>query len=799
MRKALLLTAATAVAIAAVAGDGLDLLSSARLRKARAEARKLPVTTAVTAAAKEYGINTPTPVESPAMVGAFVELADGCTADDLREGGFSVLTVRGDIALCMVPADSAATMARQRAVRTMSIARDIHPAIATAKAAIGLDKVHAGTGLPATYTGKGVVAGVVDQGIDPNHLNFRNPDGSTRLGYFYNIKLANTTTGYEHKGYFGEDVKNFTTDSEESYHGTHTLGILAGYHQGNVKMPDASKFTYVSTPVPVTEQPNPYLGAAPDVTLAAAGCSSLNDMFIAMGVDQLCSFSYEKQQPAVISMSLGSNVGPHDTNSILNRFLDMTATKSDDNPLPPVLCVSAGNEGDRRIALKKRLKKGESFKTLLWPYLLQRTADDPDSKTVYQDNIAIYSPDQTRLVVTPRLYNVDRNYRVSASFPQIGDGHGAYYISDEYYQLDESDQINETLARWFYGFIGVGGMIDEDVNRYYAMVDFALQDTDNNIATVADALTTSRYIPGFEVKIADDAEVPEEGILIECYSSGQSTEMFDYKQSGFEIGDYNGTISDMAVCPKLIVVGSYNTADEWFCLDGLKSHYAGEGDYFTPGRVSGFSSYGTLADGRNLPTVCAPGSTVVSSVNRYFTEIDQVKDQAAKLFQAVATDPEGRQNYWKQEVGTSMSCPLVAGAIACWLEADPTLTYADIQDIIARTAVVDDDVRAGDPVKWGAGKFDALAGIKEVLRRAALPSVSADSDSRLIITPAGDNRWTIFAAGENNLTASVYSMQGTLVKSASADADELTIDLADLTPGVYAISANNLTSKIIVK
>lgn len=799
MRKALLLTAATAVAIAAVAGDGLDLLSSARLRKARAEARKLPVTTAVTAAAKEYGINTPTPVESPAMVGAFVELADGCTADDLREGGFSVLTVRGDIALCMVPADSAATMARQRAVRTMSIARDIHPAIATAKAAIGLDKVHAGTGLPATYTGKGVVAGVVDQGIDPNHLNFRNPDGSTRLGYFYNIKLANTTTGYEHKGYFGEDVKNFTTDSEESYHGTHTLGILAGYHQGNVKMPDASKFTDVSTPVPVTEQPNPYLGAAPDVTLAAAGCSSLNDMFIAMGVDQLCSFSYEKQQPAVISMSLGSNVGPHDTNSILNRFLDMTATKSDDNPLPPVLCVSAGNEGDRRIALKKRLKKGESFKTLLWPYLLQRTADDPDSKTVYQDNIAIYSPDQTRLVVTPRLYNVDRNYRVSASFPQIGDGHGAYYISDEYYQLDESDQINETLARWFYGFIGVGGMIDEDVNRYYAMVDFALQDTDLNFATKAGALTTSRQIPGFEVKIADDADVPEEGILIECYSSGQSTELFDYKQSGFEIGDYNGTISDMAVCPKLIVVGSYNTADEWFCLDGLKSHYTGEGDYFTPGRVSGFSSYGTLADGRNLPTVCAPGSTVVSSVNRYFTELDDVKDQAAQLFQAVATDSDGRLNYWKQEVGTSMSCPLVAGAIACWLEADPTLTYSDIQDVIAKTAVVDDDVRAGDPVKWGAGKFDALAGIKEVLRRAALPSVSADSDSRLIITPAGDNRWTIFAAGENNLTASVYSMQGTLVKSASADADELTIDLADLTPGVYAISANNLTSKIIVK
>ncbi len=799
MRKALLLTAATAVAIAATAGDGLDLLSSARLRKARAEARKLPAVTAVTTALNGNGISSVASAEAPAMTGAFVELADGCTADDLRQAGFSVLTVRGDIALCMVPIDSADLLARHKAVRTMSIARDLHPSIATAKAAIGLDKVHAGTGLPAAYTGRGVVAGVVDQGIDPNHLNFRNPDGTTRLGYFYNIKLANTSTGYEHIGFFGDDVKNFTTDSELTYHGTHTLGILAGYHQGNVTMADASKFTDAKIPVPVTEQPNPYLGAAPGATLAAAGCSSLNDMFIAMGIDQICSYSFEKQQPAVISLSLGSNVGPHDLNTTLNRFLDLTTTLADDNPMPPVICVSSGNEGDRRIALKKRLKKGESFKTLLWPYLLQRTDDDPNSKTVYQDNIAIYSPDLTRLVVTPHLYNVDRSYRESASFPQIGEGHGAYYISDEYYMMDESDQINDILAKWFHGFIGVGGMVDAEVNRYYAMVDFALQDTDFNFSTKDDALTTSRYIPGFEVKIADDADVPEEGILIECYSSGQSTEMYDYKQSAFENGDYNGTISDMAVCPKLIVVGSYNTADEWFCLDGLKSRYVGEGDYFTPGRVSGFSSYGTLSDGRNLPTVCAPGSTIISSVNRYFTELDDVKDQAAQLFQACATDPEGRLNYWKQEVGTSMSCPLVAGAVACWLEADPTLTYADIQDIIAKTATVDDDVRAGDPVKWGAGKFDALAGIKEVLRRAALPSVSADSDSRLIITPAGENRWTIFVAGEQNLSASVYSMQGSLMKTASAMADEITIDLSDLTPGVYALSANNLTSKIIVK
>ena len=124
--------------------------------------------------------------------------------------------------------------------------------------------------------------------------------------------------------------------------------------------------------------------------------------------------------------------------------------------------------------------------------------------------------------------------------------------------------------------------------------------------------------------------------------------MYDYGVSSFDNGSRNGSISDMAVGKKLIVVGSYNTRNEWFCLDGYASRYESEGDYFTVGRVSGFSSFGTLRDGRNLPTVCAPGSTIISSVNRYFTDLDDVKEQADKLYQAKATGSDGRVSYWKQ-------------------------------------------------------------------------------------------------------------------------------------------------------
>ena len=81
-----------------------------------------------------------------------------------------------------------------------------------------------------------------------------------------------------------------------------------------------------------------------------------------------------------------------------------------------------------------------------------------------------------------------------------------------------------------------------------------------------------------------------------------------------------------------------------------------------------------------------------------------------------------------------MSCPLVAGAIATWLEADPTLKFADVLDIIQTTAIRDEYVREGNAAQWGAGKFDAYAGLKEVLRRRNLAGIQN------ISSPSGDKR-----------------------------------------------------------
>ena len=64
-----------------------------------------------------------------------------------------------------------------------------------------------------------------------------------------------------------------------------------------------------------------------------------------------------------------------------------------------------------------------------------------------------------------------------------------------------------------------------------------------------------------------------------------------------------------------------------------------------------------------------------------------------------------------------MSTPVVAGAIALWLEIDPTLSPSGIRDIMAASCNRDSFVEAGPAKKWGYGKLDIDAGIKYLLAR----------------------------------------------------------------------------------
>ncbi|MFH1920060.1 MAG: S8 family serine peptidase, partial [Planctomycetota bacterium] len=85
------------------------------------------------------------------------------------------------------------------------------------------------------------------------------------------------------------------------------------------------------------------------------------------------------------------------------------------------------------------------------------------------------------------------------------------------------------------------------------------------------------------------------------------------------------------------------------------------------------------------------------------------------------TDPLADLNYTSQFGGTSSATPLVSGVIALMLEANPALTYRDVQHILAQTSRQTDPIDPGWQIntagfhfndKYGFGAIDAYAAVE---------------------------------------------------------------------------------------
>ncbi len=746
----LLLLAATATVSAQ---SSLDLASRATLRRAGMSQ----------AARSAVRPGHQTPVLSTAISYGFVQTNSDSDIAAIEAAGGEILRTRRNIHLVAMPTDSVQRIALQPGVKRLQLSRDIYPKLDKARAVTGIDKIHSGLDLPQAYTGAGVITGIVDGGMDPNHVNFKDASGNPRIKHFTYIRPNSAGTDMLASFYTPEQLGTFSTDDNTAYHGTHTMGIMAGSHRGNIKVGNGMGGTRTVA--------NPYYGVATGSDIAAS-CGQLNDMFIAYGIEYMADFAYKQRKPLVVNLSLGSNLGSHDGRNVMSQYLD--AISEQDNV---TFCISAGNEGELNIALNKTLTaESPEVKTFIHPSVLGE-----DMRFAQQGSVQIYSNDSTSFNTQVVVYNKTRG-RVAFRMAIDGNTGGAarYWVSSADYAAGSGETVSPELAKAFEGYVGLGSMIDPETGRFYAIVDYM---TLNNTTYNAQG----QYMLGISVTGRD-------GQRIDMFSDGVYSDLSACDIEGWTSGTPDGSISDMACASKAIIVGSYNTRDEWNSLDGNVYGFGGRFDY---GKISPFSSYGTLIDGRQLPNICAPGATIISSSSSPFV---YNPDNGITPAYVQGETAEGQQCFWEQMSGTSMASPLVAGSIALWLEADPTLTPAQIKEIAIQTARRDADVDSCSvPVQWGAGKFDAYEGLKEVLRRkgASNPDISA-TDAPLV-SPAGARAFNIFIPGANSIAVSLHDLSGRCIKQASAQADELTIDCSDVAPGIYVVAANGRSQKIIVR
>ena len=109
-------------------------------------------------------------------------------------------------------------------------------------------------------------------------------------------------------------------------------------------------------------------------------------------------------------------------------------------------------------------------------------------------------------------------------------------------------------------------------------------------------------------------------------------------------------------------------------------------------------------------------------------------------------------------------------------------------------------MQAGNPTKWGAGKFNAYEGLKEAIRRAGVTDVTIDSQNPLMISTADHRSFELFVGNAQAIEARVYNIAGQQVAFDRANGDQLNLNLAHLAAGVYVVNVNgNLSRRIIVK
>lgn len=119
--------------------------------------------------------------------------------------------------------------------------------------------------------------------------------------------------------------------------------------------------------------------------------------------------------------------------------------------------------------------------------------------------------------------------------------------------------------------------------------------------------------------------------------------------------------------------------------------------------IAFFSSYSTMLNGITQPVICAPGFFVVSSWNHYnILKSEHVLDNMQ--WQGIP---------YSSESGTSMSCPVVSGVVALWLQANPNLTIDEIKEVMKETAF-NDSYTLASPDRFGYGKIDAAKGIEYI-------------------------------------------------------------------------------------
>jgi subtilisin family serine protease len=608
---------------------------------------------------------------------------------------------------------------------------------------------------PSDASGRGVIVGLVDTGIDLEHPDFRAKDGASRVLWLIDFtrppaQLPGGASLEDELDCAGEracavysasdlaSVRSNTIAGDEPRdtigHGTHVASLAASSG--------------------LSQASRTYAGVAPEADLVIArvtdGQAGISDPVIIDAVRFVFDRARALGKPAVVNLSLGSDLGAHDGSSALERALAGFVGPSEPGR---AIVVAAGNSAG-----------------------LYRSPNTeyPGPFGVHTE-VHVPRESPTRVaVLTPERSETTTRGRISV-----------------WIALRDGDDLAIGLERHgrAVGSLVAAGSVDQfkdgDVrmlvlNGAGAAGTEAL--ADNAAILIIDGEWTSGETFGLRFEGHGTASMWVEGAgdVDPAVSVGPL----------FPLAQKEGTINIPASASELIAVGATLNRTDWVDSAGIAiSQPENGGVANSPAdTVAYFSSAGPNAPGGMKPDIVASGTNVVGAM----ASLADPRSHPQSMFSGVGLCEGTEQCLVVDDLhaiasGTSMASPLVAGVVALLFQQNPALTQPEVRTLLQAGARRLEGGESFEP-QVGPGALDARGSLDALLGTSAgarLPGAASWlSLGASFARP--DPSWPLFAYAELRDDAS-RPADGFAAHRLSLELDNAQVlePLQRLAPGLY--------------
>ncbi len=632
-----------------------------------------------------------TPRERKREGWGLLALVQSSSKEVLEEHGCRCFAHWGNIHAAAIPQHEIAALSLRPEVMRIEAGRTCDAQTDTAAIITRSDLLRVPTSSRSAYTGRGVVVGVMDIGFDLTNPTFYSRDlGTYRVRSFWDMLDFDGTPLYIPKEE-SADAHLAGQKEESSVVNGMILPIGTAYTSSADVLSKGcssdSRLQYHGSHTASTAAgsgfDSPYIGMAPDADICLVSNAVSSDKELVpdslwglygpvidlLGFEYIFRYADKVNKPCVISFSEGSHEDLWGEAKLFSAVLDSLVRPG------RIICAAAGNQSIYGTYMRKPVGK-ERAAALIQPtgnttYMMMRSKGDFSIGIDFMDSssqmLLNYEVPIDKVLATEDSLLVDTVQAGKLTFELIFGCYPNCY--------DESQLVTDVVINK----IGRGSLTSIDMG-------LSVNGTEAEVETFQEVgnLKNSEKYPDYQ-----DAE---------------STHNVHYPGSD----------------PSVICVGATAYRTGFFNYEGIwkKNEWGSGGD------VGRYSSCGPTLSGNIKPDVLAPGTNIAAAFNSFYAELNP--DDDISNSDVARYDWQGRNYAWSMQTGTSMACPIVAGIIAQWMEAIPTLTRELIIETFQATCLRRDPSLSYPNNKYGYGEIDAEAGLNYLMSNYdAIPSVAS--------------------------------------------------------------------------